>query len=158
MHKVLSKDRGDVGLTEEGDVCQKLIRGSPRRGRSSSWRQAECAWIRMLVTGILHESWWTKITLAKSGSQIIMDFYSYAKEFILYLLCQENPPGASSTDVERCGSWNALAAVRRFEWEILGADRPEGGNIPRTRGKGNEEILKALGLPFLDIRIIFRTG
>lgn len=53
---------------------------------------------------LLHESWWTKITLAKSGSQIIMDFYSYAKEFILYLLCQENPPGASNTEVDRCGS------------------------------------------------------
>lgn len=33
------------------------------------------------------------------------------KEFVFYLLYEGNPPGASNTDVNRCGSWNALAAA-----------------------------------------------
>ena len=58
-----------------------------------------------------------------------MGLDSYAKEFVLYVLCQGNPPGASNTDVNRRGFQNALAAVKDAggrQARMLGCSQPRG--------------------------------
>lgn len=55
------------------------------------------------MADVSHGSQWTKVTLAESESQTVMDFDPCAKELVLCLLCQESSPGASGTDVGNVG-------------------------------------------------------